>query len=516
MLGTYTIPSGDDTKKMSYAGIKGDSSVDKASGLQSQFAAECKDLVDDLKKHGCSVSVGTYGFINREQASKIAKTGNKSYTINSTYYQFGLALDIDLKSKGAKITVGGEQYEDDDAVTYIVGAHGLAFKKTTSVSSSSKAKTCSFIKPKHIKNDSAATTVTYDGNESVGRTGDTSDTSEVGAATGASANSVSGASVASVAYFFSNQYASYAAEAESELLAGNRALANDTNVMSFVKSAASSSLRTFASGPNGEFMAWYPDYWGAYGNKTPYLELDSIELIDLTIEQNESSFFSHVYCQGVNSAGALTEIRNTQGVVSIESDTTALASAASGITGDESDYVVSDEVSAILKNLIYIPEGEEWRYTPKELYRRYGARPNKLSPVRTIIEEPDGATFEENPKYILPFLSALFAFMKNWAGQNKCTLKITFMPELFPGCRIKLKDFDISMYVESVSHNMDYQSGFTTSATCTCPVGTLVRGMVNPNYDIVGKDSKDTVKNSPIASVDPIAKIGNVASSVRG
>lgn len=72
----------------------------------------------------------------------------------------------------------------------------------------------------------------------------------------------------------------------------------------------------------------------------------------------------------------------------------------------------------------------------------------------------------------------------------KADLEITFNPAIFPGFRIKVKSFDISFYVKSVTHNMAYDSsGFTTRVECTCPVGTLVSGMVDPKKDVGQTDS---------------------------
>ena len=87
-------------------------------------------------------------------------------------------------------------------------------------------------------------------------------------------------------------------------------------------------------------------------------------------------------------------------------------------------------------------------------------------------------TADKNPQYILPFLHALYSFMKHWANQYKCTLTITFMPNIFPGYRVKVKSLGISMYVTDVSHSMSYDGGFTTSVTCAYPSGSLVSGML--------------------------------------
>ena len=266
--------------------------------------------------------------------------------------------------------------------------------------------------------------------------------------------------------------------AASQLLVGERALANDEPVWNTVKDIFNSSMRTVMAGPDGTFMAWYPDYWGVSGN-TPCLLLDDIELIDLKITQPDDTFVSHQFCAGVNTGGQyLTSSGQTsdmqwaltQGVVSIESNTAALSS---GVLNDVGENAISNEPSELLKKLINIPEGEEWRFTPRELYRRYGARPAKKQ-LQHVIEKPNdsgtsGGT-DANPQYILPFLYALYEFMRNWANQYQMSLQITWMPNIWPGMRVKVKSLGLSGYVTNVQHSGGPNAGqYSTSVTLVCP-----------------------------------------------
>ena len=328
-------------------------------------------------------------------------------------------------------------------------------------------------------NDSNSTATSTD-DAKVTTTSSSASSTTTADTTADSTASIGTASVASVAYYFSKQFQSFQTQTESLTLTGNRALANDVPLWSYVSDAVKSSLRTCASGPNGEFVAWYPDWFGKYDN-TPVVEIEDVELIDFKITQSDAEFYSHVYARGVTPSGASVGYLYTQGVVSIESNTVAQAStvSVSGAGGTSSDaYAVSDQVSAILSEMINIPSGEEWKYTPKELYRRYGAR-KKDETCSTLVESgSDGVTADKNPQYILPFLHALYSFMKHWANQYKCTLTITFMPNIFPGYRVKVKSLGISMYVTDVSHSMSYDGGFTTSVTCAYPSGSLVSGML--------------------------------------
>lgn len=322
--------------------------------------------------------------------------------------------------------------------------------------------------------------------------------------------STSDASVSSVAYYFSNQFQSLEVQSESLTLTGNRALANDVPLWNYVSDAVHSSLRTCASGPDGSFVAWYPDWFGKYDN-TPVVEIEDVELMDFKITQSDSEFYSHVYSPGVTPSGTQVGYLLTQGVVSIESNTAAQVSSAAATTATttgsaSADYTVSDSVSEILSEMINIPSGDEWKYTPAELYRRYGARP-KTDACKTLVESgSDGAASttttssstssstaatatsssssnvssdtSSNPQYILPFLNALYSFMKHWANQWTCSLSITFMPNIFPGYRVKVKSLDISMYVQNVSHSMSYDGGFTTTISCSYPSGSLISGIL--------------------------------------
>ena len=60
--------------------------------------------------------------------------------------------------------------------------------------------------------------------------------------------------------------------------------------------------------------------------------------------------------------------------------------------------------------------------------------------------------------------------MQVWAQQYTTQVTLTFMPELYPGMRIRLADHNIEVYVMSVIHQGDFNSGFSTQAQVTCPV----------------------------------------------
>lgn len=444
-LGSYTVPP---TEKAGREEHRGSGSVPRfgTEGLQPDFAEAVGQFLDRVEEEGGSVELGQYGFIDADSLQDMNDSGSgKPFYQMRRYFGFGLAAEVE--SSDASGLPDGTDFED------IAGECGLYFSLTSGG--------LRFLRPRDVETDPDATAVEYAGDSTAATT-----------ATGSS----SGVNV----FFFQDQYKSIVSDAMAEALTGERALANDEQLWGYVKTAVENSLRTCASGPNGEFFAWYPDYWGMAENSTPYLILEDIELIDLTVTQSDESVYTHVYCPGVTATGTSVSALLTQGCVTVESRTAAEASSAL-VWEDGEVAPASEEVSDILKRLVHIPEGEEWKYTPAEIYRRYGARPKNES-CKTLVESgTDGMDPEENPAYILPFLHALNTFLKLWSQHYTCNLKITFMPELFPGCRIKLKSLDISFYVEKVTHSMSYTNGFTTTVTCSCPMGTLLSGMVDMN-----------------------------------
>lgn len=486
---SFKIPK--DENKAGQDNCKGKGTVGKCQGLQEGFAKDLAAAIDKLKNDKeISITVGYSGFVSRVTADDWAKNGNPPFRNRIKHFGWGIAAEVETVSTGLQTDTGAPFGAKQDDINTILGLYGLAWDKATA---SNKNTNVVYIRPGKIEEADV---------ETLEVSGEPASNGDVAASEGAAAETAGTASVSSIAYYFANQFQSVAADVQSQILKGDRALANDVPLFNYVSDAVKSSMRTFASGPNGEFFAWYPDFWGMYGDaeggsQDPYLVLEDVELKDLTITQSDQSFYTHCYCPGKTVAGKTAGLDLTQGVVSIESPIDATA--ASAQQSSEGTSEVSDEVSAILKRIIHMEPEDEWKYTPKELYRRYGARPHKTT-TNAIENEGEGAgtgsvaDYENDPTYILPFLRALYDFMEQWSRQYRVNLTLTFMPELFPGARIKIRSLDLTVYVESVNHTMSYTGGFSTTATCSCPVGTLFSGMVNPDFtgsSMVDGDSKD-------------------------
>ncbi|QXJ36705.1 tail protein [Eggerthella phage LE2-3] len=455
MLGKYFVPTDDDK----YAGVnEAETRGEGTNGLQGAFEAACRLFAADLEKNynGLTIDFGYSGYVSKESAERWAEDGNVKFLQYIHYFGYGLAWEFSLIDVGERTKL--------NAVNAI-SSYALKYNLSVNVYDSGGFL---FVTPRYVQSKDGITASEYGGD---------ADSTEEAEAQGGGANSSSG-SLASTAWFFASSFGDTMNAAASQLLVGERALANDEPVWNTVKDIFNSSMRTVMAGPDGTFMAWYPDYWGVSGN-TPCLLLDDIELIDLKITQSDDTFVSHQFCAGVNTGGQyLTSSGQTsdmqwaltQGVVSIESNTAALSS---GVLNDVGENAISNEPSELLKKLINIPEGEEWRFTPRELYRRYGARPAKKQ-LQHVIEKPNdsgtsGGT-DANPQYILPFLYALYEFMRNWANQYQMSLQITWMPNIWPGMRVKVKSLGLSGYVTNVQHSGGPNAGqYSTSVTLVCP-----------------------------------------------
>ena len=496
VCGTYTIS----TVNYGTDACKGEAK----GGLQPDFWKCFQEL--DTAAHDAGVNLALTAadankFMTLKEMENAEKKGNawwKKSSASKRIKQFigsGLLIHPTLKmaDTGSTTLAAGKL----DTVKKLANEHGLQLVQDSSTH-------VRYITPAHYKfSNDKSSYVEY-----------SSDYVAIEGVDNASSSEDSGgqASIGSIAYFFSNQFASFVDAGTANALTGNRALANDVKLSDAVFTACKSSLREYCSAPNGAFVAWYPDYWGVAGNDIFY-DIEDIELKDLKITQSDNTFYSHVYCPVVNYDGSSIDYRLTQAVVSIESDVVQkmeqAASTDQNLKNEDNERLIpeaSDKVSAILKRLINIPEDEEWKYTPKELYRRYGARPCKTASIggeAKLIEVPGEGKDGTAPSHIMPYLYALYTFMNNWAEQNHVDITITFNPEIFPGARIRVKSFGISCYVQNVTHTMSYTNGFTTTLSCIAPAGTLVSGMI----DIKDGTDELTEPEPPIKdSVDTVLK----------
>lgn len=89
---------------------------------------------------------------------------------------------------------------------------------------------------------------------------------------------------------------------ESNLLRGERAIANDVSLLQWLGTIVNGAGRVFTSDALGNFRAFFPDYFGYYGSnnngQTPTFFISEIEILDLTIQQSDNDLTTHVFGVG--------------------------------------------------------------------------------------------------------------------------------------------------------------------------------------------------------------------------
>ena len=233
-------------------------------------------------------------------------------------------------------------------------------------------------------------------------------------------------------YWFTSQFTSE----QAQMFTGRKAFMTGAPLIQMVTQICAAGMRSWSSAPNGDFMAWYPDYWGLDG-KPCVLRLEDIELTDVHIDFTDDALTTHVYVAGDYMGGIggppnpILQWTESQGVVTVE-----------------------DAQTWLYQRLIQIAPPDE-NLSGDLLLRRYGIRPLKQEFL--MVGDHD-----------LEFLLATKVFMEKWAQQYQTTIQMTFMPELFPGMRVDA-NHNLQVYVSSVTHNCDYEQGFYTTATIMAP-----------------------------------------------
>lgn len=219
---------------------------------------------------------------------------------------------------------------------------------------------------------------------------------------------------------------------------GEKAFIDGEPLINMVKSIAGAGLREFCSAPNGDFVAYYPDYWGIDG-KPAVLGLEDIELKDVRIDMSDDPLTTHVYIEGdlsqVGSSPSIENWINTAGVATVED-------------------------TWLFQRLIAVAPGTFAQgATGDSIMRTFGIRPLNQ-------------TFSMAGSNELELLLACKVFMLKWAQQYQTSVTMTFMPELFPGMRVVLVSRNLSVYCAAVTHTCDFEAGFSTAAVIMAPANS--------------------------------------------
>lgn len=254
------------------------------------------------------------------------------------------------------------------------------------------------------------------------------------------------------AFVHSLQFAGLEEAMESSMLTGGRSLMNDKPLFPFIEQLSQAAMRSFQSLPNGDFYAFYPDYFGNIGNRRPYWEIDDVEILDGEISLSDENLYTHVFAVGdttpLTPGIDFLERLTTTGVVNIYNK------AQSGFTGAANTPETREREQVIReaqREAVVSDPGEVYRFLAK-----YGARP--------WVEE---APFIRN-RFFEAFL-AWTQFDLLWSRQFLTDFTFTFMPEIFPGGLIAFPQHTVQCYVDQVTHTFDYEAGFTTTASLSAP-----------------------------------------------
>jgi cell wall-associated NlpC family hydrolase len=240
------------------------------------------------------------------------------------------------------------------------------------------------------------------------------------------------------------------------LFTGTKAFIEGQPLIQMIKTVCAASLRSWSSAPNGDFMAWYPDYWG-FDGKPAVMLLADIEMKDCHINLSDDPLTTHVYVNGdLSMTGSVQDPvlgwLMTAGVATVEQPW-------------------------LYTRLLVAAPGDIEVASGQEIMQRFGIRPLQQQFAMAGTQE-------------MEFLLACQIFMEQWAKQYQTTISMTFMPELFPGMRVQLPSQDLQVYVSAVSHVCDYEQGFYTQVTIAAPsspqaapnMGTVKNPVLTPQH----------------------------------
>lgn len=293
-------------------------------------------------------------------------------------------------------------------------------------------------------------------------TGNTSVPGEGGTETGGTGSSTQSMMSEAAATAFTNEisFPSVEEQVVAVALTGQKSLMNDKSVMPFVQQLCQASMRNFMSLPNGDFFGFYPDYFGEMGHRKPYWLIEDIEVLGGGINLTDDNLATHVFAVGDNTWPVNNELLNmlfSAGTISVFN-----AFESAGVLDRSTEDVANNQNSPGFSSVM--DKGEAVQFL-----KRYGARP-------LVLDFP----MIRSPLYEM--LMAYQQFMMAWSRQFITPFTFTFMPELFPGGKVGFPNHGLQMYIESVQHSWDLETGFTTTAQLSAP--SLLEGVssiINPN-----------------------------------
>ena len=246
----------------------------------------------------------------------------------------------------------------------------------------------------------------------------------------------------------------------SVLVGTPRAFLLDNPVMADLTQIMGAGMRMYMSAPNGDFVAWFPDYYGVYGTD-PVLEISPVEIINFNVYHNDDQLTTHVGVvgdtTGIGQQVSQADFFTTNGLVSVQ-DTATMRLLFNNlpVAGDnavDGGPLQTESTAQYINNLDVVDQ----------FLNKYGLRPQVIQ--QSMIHSQ-----------IMEYFLALQTFMLDWVNQFASTVQTTFIPELYPGMRILVNipnpkgSIDkYEFYVMSVTHQGSRSGGFTTQFDVTAP-----------------------------------------------
>lgn len=244
----------------------------------------------------------------------------------------------------------------------------------------------------------------------------------------------------------------------SQALTGVKSLMNDQPLLPYLKNLFSATMRSFSSAPNGDLIAWFPDYYGLWGTAAKMV-VQPIEVKDFSVTWDDSFFVTHQFTATTPQGGAGQNAMNlatgqVTSLVGAALDPLVVAQSLSYTRG-----IASIDIPAMMYALFKInPTVAQSQEFSRWIYQRFGARPD----------------FQQLPNLVGPsaqFFASIYFFMRQWAYQYNADIPLTFMPELYPGMLLQIPAFAFQGYVNQVTHEFQFGDDgyFNTSVNISAP-----------------------------------------------
>jgi hypothetical protein len=244
----------------------------------------------------------------------------------------------------------------------------------------------------------------------------------------------------------------------AQALAGPRALLNDQPLLPYLKNLFGSTMRSFCSAPNGDLIAWYPDYYGMWGTAAKMV-IEPIEVQDFEVSWSDDYMVTHQYV--VTAPTGTNLFDPSTGTVQASVGGSVINQMAAFTTG-----VVTIDFAGVWKALFGLDMDEkEAKAYADWIKQRFGARPD----------------YQQMPGLIGPkaqLFSAIFLFMRQFAYQYSASIPLTWMPELYPGMIVQIPAFNFQAYVTTVTHSFKFGEGgyFNTAVSIAAPARLDAKG----------------------------------------